>query len=91
MTSKQRMESDAATEDRREREDNIVMSNRIKNDESTFERRSIADETTKLNRSKNDDLTAHRRGVKDGSTELVLVVCLSVLLILAVGTFFMLM
>lgn len=82
------MESDIATMDRRDVVDRTLRDNRNKNDDLTKERRSKADKTMHDNRLKNDEITSDRRELKDGNLGMALEVSLVILLVLAIGAYF---
>ncbi len=88
MTNTQRMESDIATVDKRDKADKVLRDNRIRNDELTMERRFEADDMTREKRLKNDELTANRREIKDENLSRDLAVILVTLMVLAVVVLF---
>jgi hypothetical protein len=88
MTNRQRMKSDIATIDRREMTDKTTRDNRIRNDKITGERRFKADKTVEKSRLRNDEITANRREIKDGNMNTALAISLLILIVLAVGAYF---
>lgn len=90
MTNRQitENENDKVTSERREMTDKTTKDDRARNDETTKERRLDADKTLKDNRSRNDETTAVRREKNDGTQNRALAICLSVLLVVAIGSFF---
>jgi hypothetical protein len=90
MTNLQRMRSDMVTIDRREIEDDAVRENRRKNDELTGERRFKADRAIQKDRLRNDELTINRRETKDGTLGMTLAIFFTVLIVLTVGTLYVL-
>lgn len=85
MTTRQRMENDIETMDKREAADRTKMQNRNRNDEITEEKREVADKTLEENRNRNDEITARRREKKDEDTGMALAIPLLILLILGIG------
>lgn len=88
MTTIQRMKSDTATIDRREIADKTTRDNRIRNDKITGKRRFRADNTVTKNRLRNDEITANRREIKDGNPSIALAISLLIVVVLAVGAYF---
>jgi hypothetical protein len=89
MTNLRRLKSDISTIDKREMADKVKSDNRDRNDALTQERRFEADATLKKNRERNDEITADRRVTKDwANQDMALAISLFLLIILAVGIFF---
>jgi len=91
MTNNPRIKNDIATDDRREAADKTLSNNRDRNDALTQERRFKADKTMRENRARNDGITADRREIKDAnSPKWALAIFLLVLIVLVIGSYFIL-
>jgi hypothetical protein len=89
MTNRQ-IQSDIATEDRREMADKTLHDNRVRNDSLTRERRYMTDRTMDKSRAKNDETTANRRREArygEGNTFLTVSLMITMFAILAVEAY----
>jgi hypothetical protein len=89
MINNQRIKNDMATDNRREAADKTLNNNRDRNDALTQERRFKADKVMGKNRARNDKRTVDRRERKDAnSPKGALAIFLLILIILAIGVYF---
>ena len=89
MKQLQRMKNDRVTTERREMTDKTLSNSRDRNDALTQERRFESDKKLRDNRNRNDEITSKRREIKDAkSPKGALAIFLLILIVLAIGSYF---